>query len=281
MYTIEQMQDLGKRLRETVGLPYSPVAVRVYESEEEVPAEAIRPYRDQGVHYGYCQAVSLVKTTGVTIALAKEDHWCWKPLMAFGLVDVVNNPEVYHHVLRNCGCATPDLADQHFRRDFIMMNRNDNRVIVLAPLEKASFVPDVVMAYADSIVQIRDMIAGIKRRTGKLVHSDFDYMDSCCYSFMPTHFERDFRITFPDPCETGRACCGETEIILSIPYEKLEMVVEECEAKKEHSKNRPLKQDGTIHPDFPRPEFYNELYKLWGLQTGEVSWREDQRGYKI
>ena len=34
-------------------------------------------------------------------------------------------------------------------------------------------------------------------------------------------------------------------------------------------------------PDFPRPQFYNELFEMWGLQTGEVSWNESQRGYKI
>lgn len=281
MYTVEQMHDLARRLRETVGLPYSPVAVRVYEDESEVPASAIRPWRDQKVHYGYCQAVSLVKTTGVTIALAKEDHWCWKPLMAWGLVDVERNSDVYKTVLRNCGVASTDRADYFFQKKFPMMSRNDDRVIVLGPMETADFVPDVILAYCGSNVQIRDLIAGIKRRTGKLVSSEFDYMDSCVFSFMPTHFERDFRITFPDPGETGRACCPENEVILSIPVEQMEMVVEECEAKKKHAAGRPLKQDGTIKPDFPRPQFYNELYEKWGLMTGEVSWSEDQRGYKI
>ena len=50
MYTVEKMNELGRRLRETVGLPYSPVAVRVYEDENEAPADAFRPYRDKGLH---------------------------------------------------------------------------------------------------------------------------------------------------------------------------------------------------------------------------------------
>ena len=61
----------------------------------------------------------------------------------------------------------------------------------------------------------------------------------------------------------------------------MEMLVEQCEEKKKHAAGRTLKQDGTIMPDFPRPQFYNELFELWGLQTGEVSWNESQRGYKI
>jgi len=281
MYTVEQMQDLAKRLHRIIGLPYSPVAVRVFEDDSDIPENALRPYRDEGIHYGYCQVISLVKTTGATIALSKEDHWCWKPLMAFGLVDVERNSDVYSTVLRNCGIASPDRADYFFQNKFPMMSRNDKRMIVVGPMETATFVPDVILVYADSCVQIRDMIAGIKRHTGKLVQSEFDYMDSCVFSFMPTHYDREFRITFPDPGETGRACCGEHEIILSVPVESMEMLVEECEAKKEHARKRNLKQDGTIKPDFPRPQFYNELFEKWGLMTGEVSWNEEQRGYKI
>lgn len=281
MYTVEKMNELGRRLRETVGLPYSPVAVRVYEDENEAPADAFRPYRDKGLHYGLCQVTSLVKTKGMTIALTKEDHWCWKPLMAFGLVDCERNTPVYQQVLRNCGIPQPDRADYHFQKDFPRMPRNDQRVIVEAPLETASFVPDVILAYCGSITQVRDLIAGAKRATGKLVQSSFDYMDSCVYSFFRSHYEREFHITFPDPGEEGRACCPNNEIIFSIPYEKLEMLVEQCEAKKKHAAGRTLKQNGTIMPDFPRPEFYNKLYEMWGLQTGEVSWSEAQRGYKI
>lgn len=281
MYTAEQMNKLGRRLRETVGLPYSPVAVRVYEDESEVPEEAVYPYRDKGVHYGLCQVTSLVKTEGMTIALSKEDHWCWKPLMAFGLVDCERNTPVYEQVLRNCGIPHPDRADYHFQKDFPRMSRNDRRVIVEAPLEKASFVPDVILAYCGSVTQVRDLIAGAKRATGKLVQTSFDYMDSCVYSFFRSHYEREFNVTFPDPGEMGRACCPENEIIFSIPYEKMEMLVEQCEAKRKHAAGRTLKQDGTIMPDFPRPEFYNKLYEMWGLQTGEVSWSEAQRGYKI
>ena len=281
MYTAEQMNELGRRLRETVGLPYSPVAVQVYEDESEVPEEAVYPYRDKGVHYGLCQVTSLVKTEGMTIALSKEDHWCWKPLMAFGLVDCERNTPVYEQVLRNCGIPQPDRADYHFQKDFPRMSRNDRRVIVEAPLEKASFVPDVILAYCGSVTQVRDLIAGAKRATGKLVQTSFDYMDSCVYSFFRSHYEREFNVTFPDPGEMGRACCPENEIIFSIPYEKMEMLLDQCEAKRKHAAGRTLNQDGTIMPDFPPPEFYNKLYEIWGLQTGEVSWSEAQRGYKI
>ena len=144
MYTAEQMNDLGRRLRETIGLPYSPVAIRVYEDKNDVPEDAMYPYRDQGVHYGLCQVISLVKTKKITIALSKEDHWCWKPLMAFGLVDCDRNTPVYKQVLRNCGVPQPDRADYHFQKDFPRMSRNDERIIVVSPLEKARFVPRCV-----------------------------------------------------------------------------------------------------------------------------------------
>lgn len=42
------------------------------------------------------------------------------------------------------------------------MSRNDERIIVVSPLEKARFVPDVVLAYCGNITQVRDLIAGSK-----------------------------------------------------------------------------------------------------------------------
>ena len=75
------------------------------------------------------------------------------------------------------------------------------------------------------------------------------------------------RLHSRDPGEVGRACCiPENEIIFSVPYEKLEMLVEDCEAKQRHSAGRTFKHDGTIMPEFSRrPQFYNELFEMWGL----------------
>ena len=105
MYTAKQMNEFGKRLRTTVGLPYSPVAIHIYEDDSEVPADAFRPYRDKGIHYGMCQAISLVKTEGMTIALSKEDHWCWKPLMAFGLVDCEPGTHIKNNRILKTWCV--------------------------------------------------------------------------------------------------------------------------------------------------------------------------------
>ena len=58
-------------------------------------------------------------------------------------------------------------------------------------------MPDVILAYCGSVTQVRDLIAGAKRATGKLVQTSFDYMDSCVYSFFRSHYEREFNVTFP------------------------------------------------------------------------------------
>ena len=60
--------------------------------EEDIPKEAIRPKRDRGYHLSQCQAFTLTRRNRETIAMLKEDNWCWAPLIAFGLVET---PEMF------------------------------------------------------------------------------------------------------------------------------------------------------------------------------------------
>jgi hypothetical protein len=75
-----------------------------------------------------------------------------------------------------------------------------------------------------------------------------------------------YRITLPDPGEYERAMAGEDEIVFSVHRDKLEEVIEGLKHFEENGQgySRFVPQ---MTPDFPRPPFYNELYRLWGLET--------------
>ena len=91
-------------------------------------------------------------------------------------------------------------------------------------------------------------------------------------------------VTLPDPGEELRADCGVNEIIASIPPELFEQLVEDLEMKISSQKRRLNNEDGSLKmecsmvPDFPRPNFYNVLFDIWGLQSdGKVAWSEKER----
>ena len=59
MATIEEYQGYGKEIEEILRLDSYPIAVKMLQKEEEIPAEAVRPKRDRNQHLAQCQAFSL------------------------------------------------------------------------------------------------------------------------------------------------------------------------------------------------------------------------------
>ena len=83
--TIEEANAYGRELEQLLKLRTRPVALKMLKSEAEEPAGALRPKRDNGNHLAFCQAVSLARRQGLTVAMFKEDHWCFAPLLAYGI----------------------------------------------------------------------------------------------------------------------------------------------------------------------------------------------------
>ena len=87
MTTVEKYNELGTEIEKLLLLRSAPIAVKMLEKKDDIPKSAIRPRRDRGYHLSQCQAFALARRNRETIAMLKEDHWCWAPLIAFGLVE--------------------------------------------------------------------------------------------------------------------------------------------------------------------------------------------------
>ena len=57
-------QEIINGLVQFLGLRSKPIAVKMVCSEEEIPAEAIRPMRDLGHHLSLCQVFSKCRRQG-------------------------------------------------------------------------------------------------------------------------------------------------------------------------------------------------------------------------
>jgi uncharacterized protein (DUF169 family) len=249
MTTIKQYNRFGEDLERFLLLRSSPLAIKILKNEADVPEGAIRPKRDRGIHIALCQAFALSRREKHTVAMLKEDQWCWGPLVAFGLVD----PVVAE-------------SEEPTRQQLPFLPRLEYRKyagIVSAPLKSANFKPDLALVYSNT-AQLRSLLMAVKHMENSLVNSQFDPIDSCVYSIIPVLQTGQYRITLPDPGESHRALAGEDEIIFSIPANKLKTVLSGLE----HLEN--IQQGYTdchieMRPDFPQPAFYQRLFKAWGL----------------
>jgi uncharacterized protein (DUF169 family) len=265
MTTLKEYNSYGEELEKVLLLRTSPIAVKMLEREEDIPEEAIRPKRDRGYHLAQCQAFAMSRRQKATVALLKEDHWCWAPLIGYGLVEV---PEF---------CSSGDVYFPHFvesreaakslAKVFPCLEYGKYIGIVSAPLKTASFEPDLVLIYSNT-AQLRTILLAVKYKEGALVTSEFDPIDSCVFSTVPVLLTGEYRITFPDPGEYERAMTGEDQVIFSVPGSKVETLIQGLRHFEE------IKLGYTdlamvMQPDFPQPPFYKMLFEMWGLDVQE------------
>ena len=250
MTTFKEYNGLGEELERLLILRTSPLAVKMLEKKGDIPEGAIRPKRDRNYHIAQCQAFALSRRERECIAMLKEDSWCWAPLVAYGLVDWRASADAI--LPKGQAERLPRFEDGKYIG------------IVSAPLKTANFEPDLVLVYSNT-AQLRNMIQVVKDKEKTLVTSQFDPIDSCVYSIVPVILNGQYRITLPDPGECKRAMAGEDEIIFSIPRNKIELIV--TGLRRAEEKKRGYTHPGLeLMPDFPQPEFYTTLFKLWGLK---------------
>lgn len=264
MTTLETYMQYGATLEKLLQLPSVPLAIKMVTTEEEIPADALRPKHDQGVHYSLCQAFSLARREDTTVAMLTEDHWCWAPLIGFGLVEFHEDHESFPVMCRFLGIEDVEQT-KNFAKNFPRLEYGKYIGLVIAPLKKATFEPDVVLIYTN-MDQLKKMLLAVKYKTGELITSQFDAIDSCVYSTIPVIQNGEYRITFPDPGDIERALAADDEVIFSVPPLKLAELISGLEflvTRKMGNWQRAEK----IEPDHPRPDFYRQLYRIWGLDV--------------
>jgi uncharacterized protein (DUF169 family) len=263
MATLKEYNSYGEELEKLLLLRTSPIAVKMLEKEEDIPEGAIRPRRDRGIHLAQCQAFAMSRRQRATVAMLKEDNWCWCPLIGFGLVEPLDENTIspYMYIVENMAAA------KNLAKNVPRLEYGKHIGIVSAPLKTASFEPDLVLVYSNTS-QLRSMLLAVKYKEGFLVTSQFDPIDSCVYSTVPVILTGQYRITLPDPGDYERAMAGEGEIIFSVPRDKMEELVSGLKKFEEREMGY-THFSMVMRPDFPQPEFYKKLFSMWGLDVEE------------
>ncbi len=143
----EELCGYGEELERILRLKTFPIEVKMLEEESQLPPGAYRPLKEEGIRLALCQAFALSRRNGMTVAMLKQDMWCYEPVIGLGLAEA---PEVFlegypSHPLYT---RTPE-AGKRAVSTFPRFQPGKYIGIVFAPLREMSFVPDVVMIYCD------------------------------------------------------------------------------------------------------------------------------------
>jgi uncharacterized protein (DUF169 family) len=264
MTSIKTMNTYGSDLLNMMVLRTYPIAIKMLNDEGEIPKGAVRPKIDLGEHYAACQAFGIVRRRGMTLVMFIEDHWCFEPIIAYGLVkppkDFIEGSGSAFFVKNKEGAKqrTSEIALLPYGK-YVGM--------VLAPLHNANFSPDLTLIYCNAS-QLRHMLFALMLKNGYRVTSTLDPIWSCVHSVVPSLLTGDCEVTVPDPGDFERAAAGDDEMIFTVPTGRMKEFMDgvyhyEKMGKGYRSFGRELKGD------FHQPPFYQEYFKKWGLDAPE------------
>lgn len=249
MTTISEYNSYGEDLEKLLILRTSPLAVKMLEKESDIPEGAIRPKKDRGQHIAQCQAFALSRRRKETVAMLKEDNWCFAALIAYGLVDKPDDPQFQRFV------------------NFPTFERDKYIGIVSAPLKTANFEPDVVIIYSNT-AQLRNLLTPTHFISEEAEVNSHFFPPACAYQMIPVMEKGQLMVTLPDPGDYTRALAGEDEIILSIPKDKMAVLMDAFK-QFDQGEFKYANANMYMQNDFPQPPMYQTFFKRWGLYDEE------------
>ena len=274
---VNELNEYGKVLEEQLVLKSSPIAIKMLKDESDTPAGARRPSEPAsniGGRLALCQAFALARRQRQTIAMFDTDHWCFEPVIAFGLRPP---PETYlaGRTTFPFLIADQDAAAKHAQEDLrLPYEKYKGSGMVVGPANTVNFSPDLIMIYCNPD-QLRYLPLALGYKEAYMVNSSFYGIGSCGRAAVPPLLKGEATLTVPDLGERERAMVAEDKMILTLPAKtwqsskgKSRNLFKDLMEGIDHFKD-PLPYKSAfppnMMPDFRQPDFYVDYFKEWGL----------------
>jgi len=144
MATVQELeQGLNKYFRPLT----FPLAIKMLESEDEIPDRTRRPMEHLGKKVAICQGIGMARKYGWAIAMGKEDMQCSLGAAPFGFFKDI---DFYNEGNLSAGMFTPSTEVGKTQEDLVdRFGYGEYKYILVAPLQFTTFEPDLYMVYGN------------------------------------------------------------------------------------------------------------------------------------
>ncbi len=222
MIVMASYEELSSKLKTLLGLKGSPVAVKLVAQRGEIPA-GVPELKEKLRH---CEMVQKARAGDVFYA-TKEQHACAGGAGALGVMETpekIKTGEFYFGLGR-----FKTLESAKKTMDGVPRTGKHFIASMYAPLEKASFKPDVVVVIGNPKQILRIGQSNIYEKGGRNVVSFAGIQSLCGDAVAGPYNTGEMNATFG--CDGSRkyAKIADDELIVGIPLAKLEGIVEALE----------------------------------------------------
>lgn len=251
-------QALDEALSRYARLPTFPLAVSWAADEAAIPAKLKRPKRDLGIEVAICQTFALARRYGWSLAVGREDLSCPLAAVAFG----------YERALPFYDAG--NLCVEMYTRDAAAGARSEAAIpkfppghhaaLLVAPLARAPFTPDVVVVYANGAQVMRLLAAALYTRGGTIQSHHAARVD-CAELVIRTHQAGEPQVVLPCYGDRIFGQTGDDEMAFAWPWSWTPDLLEGLAGTQKGGVRYPV-------PSFLRytgeyPETYERLKRMW------------------
>ncbi len=200
-----------------------PVAVRMVKSGEPLPERVKHPFKDLKIKMATCQAIAMARRYGWAVAIGEEDISCPLTAVVFGFRRAT---EFY---LKGQACAgmytETEEAGMRSEEQVEKFSFGEYQYILVAPLHRTAFEPEVIVIYANPAQVVRLLTAALWKSGGRLTSGFGGRIDCAEEIIVPLRSGK---------CEVILPCFGDRifaqtqdhEMAFSIPVNRVEEIIE-------------------------------------------------------
>lgn len=235
-----------------------PVGIKMVAEESEIPDKARRPMAHFGHKYSTCQAISIARRYGWTLALGFEDMACSLGVIAVGMAEAT--PTYLEGKL--CAGMYTETAEAGVKSEEAVdkLAVGSGRYIVVGPLRRFSEMPDVVCVYGNP-AQVMRCVQGALWKKGGALTSSFEGRIDCADIIVTPQVTGECQVVLPCSGDRIFAQTEDWEMAFTIPRDKVEEVLEGLEGTHKAGIRYPITSFLDYHGKFP-PKYVELLDEL-------------------
>ena len=249
---------LNRQLETYLRVHTFPIGIKSLRPGEPVPEKARIPSKHLGVKVAICQAISIARRYGWTMAFSGEDLSCPIAKAVFGFEErneYYEAGKLADGMYASCGEAGARLEGALAKYD-----AGEYACVVAGPLGRIAYVPDTVLVYGNSAQVLRLLNGALYRRGGSIV-SDFSGRGDCSDIVIKGKKTNEPQVILPCAGDRIFGMTADDEMAFTFPFERGAEIAEGLERTHAGGIRYPIPIYLRYQAEYPKS--YQELEKIW------------------
>jgi uncharacterized protein (DUF169 family) len=242
-------QDYGKKFEEFLRPLTFPIAIKIVKDKSDIPPNHKKPKADLKVQIFLCQAFKMVRNYGWTMFITEEDCICKLARFIYGWDPMTKEAEDFSNQF-NVGLYAKDINTARKWQDNIYFSKEKILGVAISPLTRTKIDPDIVQIYCNPAQVMRLIQSYLYIKGGVLNFTSAGRGGSCHDGVIKVLQINEPQLVIPGNGDRIWGGAEDTEVIFSIPKNKLNTIIEGLEATHKAGLRYPIPKYMNYNPGF-------------------------------